>query len=79
LALTWWLLVRRSQRAPQFFAGAAARRRPGRAWPTALVIGLGPLVRPDLAVVAVVAALALVVLEQPRSPGAGRGWWASGR
>jgi arabinofuranosyltransferase len=64
LAAVWWLLVVRSQRAPQLFA--AVRRRPGRAWPTALVIGLGPLVRPDLAVVAAVAGLALLVLEQPR-------------
>ncbi len=67
LAGTWWLLVHRSQREPRFFAGAAARRRPGRAWPTAFVIGLGPLVRPDLAVVAVAAAVALAVLEQPRN------------
>lgn len=65
LAGVWWLLVVRSQRAPQHFA--ADRRRPGRAWPTALVIGVGPLVRPDLAVVSVVAFAVLVVLEQPRS------------
>ena len=72
LAVTWWLLVRRSQREPRLFAGAAARRRPGRAWPTAVVVGLGPLVRPDLALVTVVAAVALAVLEQPRTARAAR-------
>lgn len=71
LALLWWMLVRRSQRAPRYFAAGAARRRPGRAWPLALVAGLGPLVRPDLAVVGLVAGAALVVLEQPRTP---RSW-----
>ncbi|NMO93032.1 hypothetical protein [Actinomycetospora sp. TBRC 11914] len=71
LAFTWWLLVRRSQREPRLFAPRGARRRPGPAWPTALVIGLGPLVRPDLALVSVAAGLALAVLEQPRDR---RGW-----
>ncbi|HWN29588.1 MAG TPA: hypothetical protein VNP37_21660 [Actinomycetospora sp.] len=65
LAGLWWLLVVRSQRAPQHFA--PARRRPGRAWPTAFVAGLGPLVRPDLALVGVIALVVLVLLEQPRS------------
>jgi arabinofuranosyltransferase len=66
LGFTWWLLVRRSQREPRLFAPRGARRRPGPAWPTALVVGLGPLVRPDLALVSVTAGLALAVLEQPR-------------
>lgn len=65
LAGVWWLLVVRSQRAPQLFA--PDRRRPGRAWPTALLVGVGPLVRPDLAVVTALAFVVLVVLEQPRS------------
>jgi arabinofuranosyltransferase len=71
LGLTWWLLVRRSQREPRLFAPRGARRRPGPAWPTALVVGLGPLVRPDLALVSAAAGLALAVLEQPRDR---RGW-----
>jgi arabinofuranosyltransferase len=60
--------VRRSQREPRLFT---PRRRPGAAWPAALVIGLGPLVRPDLALVSVTAGIALAVLEQPRDR---RGW-----
>ncbi len=71
LAFTWWLLVRRSQREPRLFVPRGARRRPGPAWPTALVVGLGPLVRPDLALVSAAAGLALGVLEQPRDR---RGW-----
>jgi arabinofuranosyltransferase len=71
LGFTWWLLVRRSQREPRLFAPRGARRRPGPAWPTALVVGLGPLVRPDLALVSAAAGLALAVLEQPRDR---RGW-----
>lgn len=71
LAFTWWLLVYRSQREPRLFVVQGSRRRPGPAWPTALVLGLGPLVRPDLAVVAAAAGLALAVLEQPRDR---RGW-----
>ena len=66
LGVSWWLLVRRSQREPRLFVPRGARRRPGPAWPTALVVGLGPLVRPDLALVSVTAGLALAVLEQPR-------------
>ncbi|MCD2196326.1 hypothetical protein LQ327_23410 [Actinomycetospora endophytica] len=71
LAVTWWLLVRRSQREPRLFAARGTRRRPGAAWPSALVIGLGPLVRPDLALVSVTVGIALAVLEQPRDR---RGW-----
>ena len=71
LGFTWWLLVRRSQREPRLFVPRGARRRPGPAWPTALVVGLGPLVRPDLALVSLTAGLALAVLEQPRDR---RGW-----
>ncbi|WP_433802693.1 hypothetical protein [Actinomycetospora sp. CA-084318] len=66
LAFAWWLLVRRSQREPRLFVAAGSRRRPGSAWPVALVLGLGPLVRPDLAVVAAAGGIALAVLEQPR-------------
>ncbi len=66
LAFSWWLLVRRSQREPRLFVTAGSRRRPGRAWPLALVLGLGPLVRPDLALVAAAGGVALAVLEQPR-------------
>ncbi|MEJ2866649.1 hypothetical protein WCD74_02660 [Actinomycetospora sp. OC33-EN08] len=66
LAFSWWLLVRRSQREPRLFAAQGSRRRPGAAWPVALVLGLGPLVRPDLALVAAAGGLALAVLEQPR-------------
>jgi arabinofuranosyltransferase len=55
MGLTWWLLVRRLQ---------AVRRDPfGHAWPVAVVIGLAPLVRPDLALFGLVAGLALLVLE----------------
>ncbi|HEY2222277.1 hypothetical protein [Actinomycetospora sp.] len=71
LAFTWWLLVRRSQREPRLFPARGSRRRPGAAWPSALIIGLGPLVRPDLALVSVTAGIALAVLEQPRDR---RGW-----
>lgn len=66
LAFSWWLLVRRSQREPRLFAAEGSRRRPGPAWPLALVLGLGPLVRPDLALVAAAGGVALAVLEQPR-------------
>ncbi|MDL5159366.1 hypothetical protein [Actinomycetospora termitidis] len=66
LAFSWWLLVRRSQREPRLFAAEGSRRRPGAAWPVALALGLGPLVRPDLALVAALGGLALAVLEQPR-------------
>jgi arabinofuranosyltransferase len=59
LGLTWWLLVRRLE-AWQHRDGA------GRAWPAAFVLGLAPLVRPDLALFGVVAGLALVVLEHRR-------------
>jgi arabinofuranosyltransferase len=50
LGLLWWLLVR-------------TLRREGSAWPLAVVLGLAPIVRPDLALVGVAAAVALVVLE----------------
>jgi arabinofuranosyltransferase len=54
LAGTWWLLVRRG-----------LDREDGRVWPIALVIGLGPLVRPDLALFSLVAGVALLVLLRP--------------
>jgi arabinofuranosyltransferase len=55
LGLTWWLLVRRLE---ALRAGEA-----GRAWPVAFVLGLAPLVRPDLALFGLLVAGALVVLE----------------
>jgi arabinofuranosyltransferase len=50
LGLTWWLLVR--------------RLRSGRgAWPLAVVLGLAPLVRPDLALLWLPVGVAFLVLE----------------
>jgi arabinofuranosyltransferase len=60
LGCTWWLLVRRLE--------ALRSGSGGRAWPLALVLGLAPLVRPDLALFGLLVAAALVVLE------AHRGW-----
>lgn len=57
LGLTWWLVVRLA------LGGDAVR-----AWPVALVIGLGPLVRPDLAVFSAIAFVATLFV-------AWRGWW----
>ncbi|MFE6611686.1 arabinofuranosyltransferase [Amycolatopsis sp. NPDC057786] len=48
---TWWLLVRRGMEQPF-----------GPVWVTAVVIGLGPLVRPDLALFSLVAMVGLLVL-----------------
>ncbi|GAA4804190.1 terminal beta-(1-_2)-arabinofuranosyltransferase [Actinomycetospora chlora] len=58
LGLVWWMLVRRLE----------ARRRGagGALWPLAVVLGLAPLVRPDLALVAIVVGVATVLLEAPR-------------
>lgn len=53
---TWWLLVRRGTEKPF-----------GPMWSTAVVIGLGPLVRPDLALFSLAAMVGLLVL-------AWRGW-----
>lgn len=58
LGLTWWMLVRRLE---AHRAGGG-----GRAWPTAVVLGLAPLVRPDLALFGLAVAVALVVLERRR-------------
>jgi arabinofuranosyltransferase len=55
LGFTWWLLVGRLV--------AARTGNAGRAWPLALVLGLAPLVRPDLALFGLLVAVALVVLE----------------
>jgi arabinofuranosyltransferase len=55
LGASWWLLVRRLQ----VRRGEAG----GRAWPLAVVVGLAPLVRPDLALAGLVVAAAFVVLE----------------
>ncbi|OXM55300.1 hypothetical protein CFP71_17745 [Amycolatopsis thailandensis] len=51
---TWWLLVRRMSTMDDL-----------RTWPVALVAGLGPLVRPDLALFSAVALVALLVLAWP--------------
>lgn len=51
---TWWLLVRRTSTMDE-----------PRTWPIAVVAGLGPLVRPDLALFSVVALPALLVLLRP--------------
>ena len=56
LGTTWWLLVRHARRTPA-----------GPVWVTALVIGLGVLVRPDLALFSAFAGAGLLVLEW-------RGW-----
>ena len=61
LGLTWWLLVRRLEARRADLGGATA--------PLAFVLGLAPLVRPDLALFALVVGVAVVVLE------ARRGWW----
>lgn len=55
VGVCWWLLVR------------AALDRPGPGWAlgAAAVLGLGPLVRPDLAVVSAVLLLALVAVLRP--------------
>ncbi len=52
---TWWLLVRR------------ATGDTGRSWPVALVLGLGPLVRPDMALFSAIAFVVLLFV-------AWRGW-----
>ncbi|HEY2724649.1 MAG TPA: hypothetical protein VGI84_08180 [Pseudonocardiaceae bacterium] len=56
LAGSWWLLVRVAR-------GARAGPQP---WLAAVVLGAGPLVRPDLGIFAVVGLLALVALLRPR-------------
>jgi arabinofuranosyltransferase len=58
LGFTWWLLVRRLE--------AVRADEAGRAWPVAFVLGLAPLVRPDLALFGLLVAVALVVLEVRR-------------
>ncbi|WP_409489617.1 hypothetical protein [Amycolatopsis sp. cmx-11-12] len=56
---TWWLLVR-----------CMSTVDGPRTWPVALVAGLGPLVRPDLALFSGVALMALLVLSRPGRRGA---------
>ncbi len=51
---TWWLLVRRASTMDEL-----------RTWPVAVVAGLGPLVRPDLALFSGVALVALLLLLRP--------------
>lgn len=58
LGFTWWLLVRRLE--------AARTGATGRAWPVAFVLGLAPLVRPDLALFGFLVAVVLVILEARR-------------
>jgi arabinofuranosyltransferase len=54
-------------------AGAAtAPIEPSRAWPKAVLIGLGPLVRPDLAILAGPLLVALALLSIDRGPHAAR-------
>ncbi|WP_252441550.1 arabinofuranosyltransferase [Pseudonocardia humida] len=68
LGLTWWLLVRRLEalrRASDDGAGNGSAPT-GRAWPAAVVLGLAPLVRPDLALFGLLAAVVLVLLERRR-------------
>lgn len=50
----WWLLVRRWQREPA-----------GTPWGLAVLLGLGPLVRPDLALASAVAFVAVLLLRWP--------------
>ncbi|EHR61187.1 hypothetical protein SaccyDRAFT_2310 [Saccharomonospora cyanea NA-134] len=54
LGAVWWLLVR------------LARDDGGRHWPTALVIGLGPLVRPEFALFTAAGFVALLVVTRAR-------------
>ncbi|UOZ11193.1 arabinofuranosyltransferase [Amycolatopsis sp. WQ 127309] len=56
---TWWLLVRSARRQPS-----------GPLWTTAVAVGLGVLVRPDLLLFSVFAGIGLLVLEW-------RGWRAA--
>ncbi|MCR6490399.1 arabinofuranosyltransferase [Amycolatopsis sp. OK19-0408] len=53
LALVWWQLVRH------------ATGGPVRVWPTVLLIGLGPLVRPEFALVSAIAFAALIAVVRP--------------
>ncbi len=61
LGLSWWLLVRRLE-------ARRADDATGRVWPLAVVVGLAPLVRPDLVLVALVLGVVVVVLEVRRGP-----------
>ncbi|WP_233223640.1 hypothetical protein [Amycolatopsis sp. CA-128772] len=63
LSLLWWQLVRHAT------VGAV------RVWPTLLLIGCGPLVRPEFALVSAVTFLALVVVAAPGWR-RGAGWLA---
>ncbi|GAB3493948.1 beta-(1-_2)-arabinofuranosyltransferase [Amycolatopsis cihanbeyliensis] len=63
LGASWWLLVR-------CVLGA-----PARVWPVALVLGLGPLVRPELALFGIAGLIALLVALRPR-PARAIGWLA---
>ncbi|GAA4688762.1 terminal beta-(1-_2)-arabinofuranosyltransferase [Pseudonocardia yuanmonensis] len=62
LGASWWLLVRRLQVRRGEVAG-----RTGSAVALAVVVGLAPLVRPDLALAGLLVAVAVVVLEWRRS------------
>jgi arabinofuranosyltransferase len=67
IGLAWWRLVAARDLAGQDSAGRdAQRRQPGRrVYVTAFVLGLGPLVRPDLAVVSAVFLAALWWILRP--------------
>ncbi|HZG89004.1 MAG TPA: hypothetical protein VEZ42_02215 [Pseudonocardia sp.] len=63
LGLTWWLLVLRWEVRRRLDADPTAPA--GRAWPVAVVLGLAPLVRPELALFGLLVAAVLVLLEWP--------------
>src|SRR5207245_2175680 len=69
IGLSWWLLARMA---------AAARRGRARGYAAAFVIGLGSLVRPDLALVTAVFLVALWWLLRPRAAGTVRLLCAAG-
>jgi arabinofuranosyltransferase len=75
LGLCWWLLVRRlvarraasvAEAPPAAGALPAGTAGDGRAWPVAVVLGLAPLVRPDLALFGLAGLVALGIVERRR-------------
>ncbi len=67
LAACWWALARRWQRRARTPLPA------WRPWPVAALIGLGPLVRPDLALVSLIFGIVLLCQSQRRI----KGWLAA--